>query len=904
MKFFDTKQETTRSAQIKRISWLFLWGSLMPILAISGVAYFYGQIILQNQAIESLLSLNNSKSKQLDLFIEKVKVHASGWSADGKIYEYIEKIQNNCLPDATILPCPFIMELSTYLKDKKMSTDPIVVLVDILDLNGIVIASSDISRLDKDESKEHTSFFEASRAPFGEVFFSIEPGAGDEELADVPMLGLMAPILLTETNKIVGVLLVHTKTDELNKILAVKDGKTLETYLVNHEKLMITPSRFIPNAVFKEVTDTPPVRACLDRGKDYQGSHLDYRGEPVFGVSKCLPDRLGVIITEIDESEAFESISVFRNIISLAIAIILAFVLIYILLSGKTLLPTTTTTTITTTTIIIIIIIIGASFSLFFSNSIGTFAQHTKTEPVYDLIQGQVNGHVQDIKYFSDWRSIESQQKFEDFIYEVKSSLASIIAVNIYNKEGILIWSDLSIYKEKMGKKHEIENVTYALAKGQLIKHVEEEIQKQFGSSNALEIYVPVYLEDKSSIVGVVEVYFDTSDLVIFIQRLQIFILLLIGVSLASIYFLLTLAFRKQNDEIHLRTEESLKEKARLVSSINSLSFGFIICSSTGDILISNPVLFEILNVDTPFKNISDISELFPNFDLQKTYKDCVDTQETIGVNDIAYKDKILKISFAPVVNANKIIDYVILIEDTTEVKLLDRSKDEFFAVASHELRTPLTAIRGNSDMILDTYKDKMSSQDVKEMLTDINNASIRLIAIVNSFLEVSRLEQGKIDIKLESFDLSPIIDKVISNLRNIIGKKKVSLTYSQPVVNIPHVFADQTLTEQVFINLLSNAIKYTDEGSIVVTLEKDSNFVTIKVIDTGRGIDPTNQLLLFKKFQQAGGNIFVGDYATSAGLGLYISKLLVKNMNGNIGLEQSKSGLGSTFYFTLPVAV
>jgi signal transduction histidine kinase len=140
--------------------------------------------------------------------------------------------------------------------------------------------------------------------------------------------------------------------------------------------------------------------------------------------------------------------------------------------------------------------------------------------------------------------------------------------------------------------------------------------------------------------------------------------------------------------------------------------------------------------------------------------------------------------------------------------------------------------------------------------------------------------------------------------MHDIIGKKKISLTYTPPSVALPYVWADKTQTEQVFINLISNAIKYTEEGSIIVTIETAGNFSTIKVIDTGKGIDEKNKLLLFKKFQQAGGDVFVGDYATSSGLGLYISKLLVKNMGGDIGLEQSTSGSGSTFFFTLPVAI
>jgi len=428
MNLFGLKQETERAAKIKRIFLFSFWGSLVPIVAISAIVYFSGQTILQKQAVESLSALNNSKAAQLDLFIEKLKVRTADWSSDGRIRASAEKIAQDE---------PLSEDLSSYLRDKKLPLDPTVALVDVLDVKGIVIASSDQLRLGKDESKERTSFPEASRALFGEAIISTELGFGDKELSDTPILDLMAPIVSVETGKTVGVLLVHTKADEFYKILAVKEGKTLETYLVDREKLMISPSRFIPDAVLKQSVDTPPVRACLDRSKDYQGSHLDYRGEPVFGVSKCLPKGFGVIVTEIDASEAFASINIFRNIAFEAIAIILALALVFAFFSGRRLLPQTTTTTTTTTTtiIIIIIIIIGVAFSLFFSKAIEQFVWRVRIEPVFDLAQGQAGRHIESAKYFTDWQSAESQQRFKDFVSELKTSLPPVAAVKIYNKD-------------------------------------------------------------------------------------------------------------------------------------------------------------------------------------------------------------------------------------------------------------------------------------------------------------------------------------------------------------------------------------------------------------------------------------------------------------------------------------
>jgi signal transduction histidine kinase len=248
-------------------------------------------------------------------------------------------------------------------------------------------------------------------------------------------------------------------------------------------------------------------------------------------------------------------------------------------------------------------------------------------------------------------------------------------------------------------------------------------------------------------------------------------------------------------------------------------------------------------------------------------------------------------------------IGYVVLVEDITEAKVMERSRDEFFAVASHELRTPLTAIRGNAEMILEAYADKIADGDLKEMLRDIDISSTRLIGIVNDFLEVSRLEQGRFEIKKERFDVSEIIGKVLRDLETTVEQKGLAAAYAAPASPLPAVYADKNRTEQILFNLVGNAIKFTKSGSITVTAVAAGNFINVRVIDTGGGISEHNQALLFRKFQPAGEEMLARDVTQSTGLGLYISKLIISSMGGTIGLERSEPGKGSTFLFTLPVA-
>lgn len=373
---------------------------------------------------------------------------------------------------------------------------------------------------------------------------------------------------------------------------------------------------------------------------------------------------------------------------------------------------------------------------------------------------------------------------------------------------------------------------------------------------------------------------------------------------------------KKVETEVQSRTRELMEEKARLLASINSLSFGFIIADVNDKVIIKNAAISTILELTQEPTSVRDIVASFKGVAseldlLTHSCRECIDLKKDVELKEISHGKKYLRIFCTPVITKNEgakdsdgeVIGYVVLVEDVTEAKIMERSRDEFFAVASHELRTPLTAIRGNADMILSMFADKIVDNDMKEMLMDIDTSSIRLITIVNDFLEVSRLEQGRIEIKKEDFNLSDVIVKVVYDLTTMVGQKSLSIAYVAPPSPLPAVFADKNRTEQVLLNLVGNAIKFTKEGGITITTAVVGGFVCIRVTDTGTGISEHNQALLFRKFQQAGEQMLARDITQSTGLGLYISKLIISSMGGTIGLEKSEPGKGSTFAFTLPIA-
>jgi signal transduction histidine kinase len=249
-------------------------------------------------------------------------------------------------------------------------------------------------------------------------------------------------------------------------------------------------------------------------------------------------------------------------------------------------------------------------------------------------------------------------------------------------------------------------------------------------------------------------------------------------------------------------------------------------------------------------------------------------------------------------------IGTVMIIEDITEIKVRERSRDEFFSIASHELRTPLTAIRGNATMIADYYGAELKSPDLKAMIDDIHESSVRLIEIVNDFLDLSGLEQGKIVFDLKACALEPLLESVAYEMKSVLRSKQLYLKLDPLTLDaLPKVWVDENRTKQVIYNLIGNAAKFTDSGGVTVTASTSGGFVKVVVTDTGQGIEKESRKLLFRKFQQAGSSILTRDSTRGTGLGLYISKLIVERMGGKIGLRSTAAGKGSSFYFTLPIA-
>ncbi|MBI5357526.1 PAS domain S-box protein [Candidatus Saccharibacteria bacterium] len=369
--------------------------------------------------------------------------------------------------------------------------------------------------------------------------------------------------------------------------------------------------------------------------------------------------------------------------------------------------------------------------------------------------------------------------------------------------------------------------------------------------------------------------------------------------------------------------ERELKnEEARLRASIDGLSIGYIMTGPDNKLLLINKAAEDILTLGTKasypagqsFGNVEREANIDFNFiksalsekiDLEKELNRSRDERQNIILNDVSYKLLHLNIHVTPIINKSTdlVLGSVLLLEDITEQKVMERSRDEFFSIASHELRTPLTAIRGNTSLIQSYIKDDLNNPDVEEIIADIHDASVRLIDIVNDFLDMSRLEQGKIQYKREAFDIVELCQNVVKEYDVTSSRKKLQLLISPPAEVLPKVYADKDRVREILTNLVGNGIKFTTEGGISISFEKLEKQIKVYVVDSGEGIPEETRPLLFRKFQQAQSNILTRDRSRGTGLGLYISQMMARDMGGDVSLEKSEVGKGSTFSVTIPIA-
>jgi signal transduction histidine kinase len=225
-----------------------------------------------------------------------------------------------------------------------------------------------------------------------------------------------------------------------------------------------------------------------------------------------------------------------------------------------------------------------------------------------------------------------------------------------------------------------------------------------------------------------------------------------------------------------------------------------------------------------------------------------------------------------------------------------NRIKSDFLATMSHELRTPLNSILGFSEVLL---SGQPLTEKQQRWVTNIQSGGQRLLALINDILDLAKIEAGKMEVRIEEFGVAEVADGLLNMFRPMAQKKNIDLR-SHVDPGLPSLRQDPVKFQQILSNLLSNAIKFTPEGGrVVLKATADGDAVVVTVVDTGVGIAPEDQELVFERFRQAA-NPMTREHA-GTGLGLSIVRELSKLLGGEVTL-QSELGRGSTFTLRLPV--
>jgi len=342
--------------------------------------------------------------------------------------------------------------------------------------------------------------------------------------------------------------------------------------------------------------------------------------------------------------------------------------------------------------------------------------------------------------------------------------------------------------------------------------------------------------------------------------------------------------------------QEELQEETVLAN----IGEGLVIIDKLGKIITFNKAAQALLGwtkQEALGKNFADIVKI--DFDNNLEVKN-----ETLGHQSSLHfirKDGTkfpVGITTSSYVQGDNILGTITLFRDITAERNNDKMKNEFISLASHQLRTPLSAIKWYSRMLLNGDAGKLLPEQA-EYADSIYTSTERMIDLVNSLLNITRIESGRIIVEPKPTDIKKMLEEVTDEvkIRYIDKKQKFNLNIHD---TIPILSIDPRLIRQVYVNLLTNAAKYTPEkGEITITLSKNSTDTTTEIKDNGMGIPQKDQEKIFGKFYR-GENMINTKEGT--GLGLYLVKSIIQLSLGRIWFK-SEEGKGTTFWVSLPLS-
>ena len=341
-------------------------------------------------------------------------------------------------------------------------------------------------------------------------------------------------------------------------------------------------------------------------------------------------------------------------------------------------------------------------------------------------------------------------------------------------------------------------------------------------------------------------------------------------------------------DQVH--TIES--DRGHLQAILDSMLEGVMVTDAEGRITGSNPSFLKIFGLkENPAGE--PLLAVLRNIEIQQQISN-VRELRTGMEKELQVENLILFARSAPVRKGTEVTEVVTVFTDVTELRRLERARRDFIGNVSHELRTPLTSISGYTEALVE---GKGLDDMQVGFLRKIERNSTQLQEIVDALLELARIEQDHVDPKSEQVDLPRLFSEIRGDLSARLVDRNVELEFPERIPPTT-IRAPEVYLKRVFLNLLDNSLKYTEEGSIKVEVDLQSEEVLIAVSDSGTGIPDHDLERVFERFYR--GTQAVSDRVAGRGMGLAITKHMVEVMGGRIWME-SQLKKGTTVFFTIP---
>ena len=343
-----------------------------------------------------------------------------------------------------------------------------------------------------------------------------------------------------------------------------------------------------------------------------------------------------------------------------------------------------------------------------------------------------------------------------------------------------------------------------------------------------------------------------------------------------------------------------MTEQSRLRTIINSMESGVLVVDKDSTVLLHNPNLIRMLEIQTDPMVGKPLSIGITNENLVDMVKEVCDTSKTISreFEEGAIGKSYLRAHCAPVkTNKDELLGSVTVFEDLSALKKVDQLKSDFVAMVSHELRAPLASVEQMAYVLRDGLAGEITEKG-QHLINRILVRTKELLQLVKNLLDLSRIETGINVQNMDKIDLLELIGGVIEMIMPQAEARKQQIIFNKPKTTTP-ILGDRDNLLGVFNNIIGNAVKYTPEGGrIEVRVKQGSSFIQIDVQDSGGGISKTDIPRIFDKFYRVKGKT---RGITGSGLGLSVAKSIVEAHRGTISLT-SEEQKGSIFTVTLPI--